>query len=224
MVGEVVAGRAHFSSLVGLDTERSEVVRYSKTVGFDRVVFVSGFPKERQLAGSVAFLTYPFTTFVWVATLTSLALLWLTLVIDYYVKVLPGQRKSSILSVGNFFVNVLLRPIFDQPCTPPKSMRKVVRLGIWNRILFALWLCVLIVLTSAYKSKIISALLQPYTIHPPKTFEELAESNFKIGAVLFNESVVGGSFRRMKSRMSKEINKRVKGYRYLTPDVSLLRY
>lgn len=221
MVGELVSGRAHFTSVVGLDYDRSEVIRYTTTVAFDRVNFITPHPRVRHIAGSISFLIFPFTAFVWGATLASFGILWLSLFLDYVIKVNRGQKELQWGPVIYFCAQLLLRPIFDQPSSALSSVMNVSKVKTRSRALYIVWLLVLIVLTSSYKSKMIAVLLKPNQRVPPSTFEELAQSKFTIGAILFNESIFGESFRKLENPISKAILKRIQGYKYMKPDVRL---
>ena len=82
VIAEVWKGNAHFSSPVAISWERTEIISYTQVHAFDHVVFITGLPKKSNLSGSLSFLIYPFTFHVWMGTILSLCLIFMTLILN----------------------------------------------------------------------------------------------------------------------------------------------
>jgi hypothetical protein len=209
VIAEVWKGNAHFSSPIAISLERTEIISYTKLYAFDHVIFLTGLPKAANLSGSLSFLLYPFSAYVWGGTILSFFLIYLTLLVKNQL-----ERRRGQIGYGKYFsfsiLNVILRPTLDQTGDTPNLIKKVLKDSL-SRYIFATWLLALIVLSSGYKSQVISALLTPFMVTPPKTFLELVRSDYDVSAVLYNESFYGESFRQLQNEIGRGVVQRAKG-------------
>ena len=129
-------------------------------------------------------------------------------------KILMYIQHSGIKTV-----TALLSPALDQGSSVGKETEEQ-----WVvRMLMSLWLAVLIVLGSAYKSKVIELVVLPVYEQPPGTFEELADSPYGIYTISFYDHLQG-DFETLGKQYSREIARRLQithengvGYTTLPP-------
>ena len=72
-----------------------------------------------------------------------------------------------------------------------------------------------------FKSDLTSMIVKPVYVQPPRTFTELVESDYKIGA-LFYTGTLEPNFLALNNSMSRALTARVYEYDFLEPDVSVV--
>ena len=90
-------------------------------------------------------------------------------------------------------------------------------------VLFSVWLMALIVLTRAYTSVMTSQVVQPEYMKPPKTFEEIANSDFALAAFAWRNNFEL-DFQALNTTYAEVIEKKVTEFGFLDKDVSLNKY
>ena len=181
-----------------------EVVWLTRPYIYDAMCFLTGPAKVHKME-SAAVLQEPLENQVWCALTVS----FFALVLSLHLLTAYKGDESTFLKV----VAAVIRPILDQS----------IIIGRWIgscrvQILIAMWLLAMIVLGSAYKSKLLSAIVVRRYDYPPRTFEELARSDYVIGAIFFQS--VEHDFLAFNTSVNWELAGRIGELDFMLPDVS----
>ncbi|CAG7817602.1 unnamed protein product, partial [Allacma fusca] len=220
---------AVFSSLLNYKGGQNNIVYITTANYFAKIGFVTALPKKIMI-NSLGSLTGPFNTTIWFFILLSCVGLMLTLqVISHWKNKLSAIRvrrwawdvvvkRDCIKNVRSSFMRLLtfvsiLQPLIDQAASG-RIIETTTRFDM-NRCLVGMWLLLLIALGGAYKSKMIEMVVLPRYTRPPNTFEELADSEYKIGALVYG--IVQPELQTLNNTMSSRIQHRAIEDDYFEP-------
>ncbi|CAG7817158.1 unnamed protein product, partial [Allacma fusca] len=201
----LIEGSSAIATLVLPSSSKLEHILFSTPYAHDSAIFVIGLPKKIKF-DSLVILKDPLDNQVWIAFCISASVMVFCLQL-----VIHGQGGKMSLSV----VRAIIYPIVDQVAETGclrnawKSNR--------TRFLCGLWILSLIVLSCAYKCNLISAIVIPRYSKIPSTFQELSESSYQLGAVLYT-GIMENDLKITNNKMSQEILRRVVEYDYISPE------
>ncbi|CAG7833198.1 unnamed protein product [Allacma fusca] len=201
-------GSAAISTLVVPNLPAEKIMYFSIPFIHDSAIFLTG-PPENVKFTSILILKEPFEEFVWIMTVGSI-----TLIASCLVTIIYTQTKHlSFLAI-----TAVVHPVLDQGVNVSKHFN-----GLWNlsmmKFVYGIWLLSVIVLGCCYKSTLISAIVSPRYVLPPRTFSELFRSQYDVGAVLF-QGVIEYDIKAMNNSGIADFLGRVKEYDYTNGDVS----
>ncbi|CAG7831796.1 unnamed protein product [Allacma fusca] len=124
---------------------------------------------------------------------------------------LPLRDGTAVVSLPLILVD---DPFLDQS-VPTKMFLRSERY-VCGRVILAVWLLLLIVLGTGYKTKLLEMVVLPYYIHPPTTFSELARSSYKIGILSYPK--LRSDLNQSNSTITKSIQRRHQEYAITAPD------
>ena len=211
----------------------------SSPIYFDNVAFITAHPKRLRFA-SLARLAAPLRLNIWVGMGLSFVFLFIALemVIQAYRK-LEFKRRARCVRKASFVLTAIEKSLIweavpdhhwhwtafalvssalDQVSILSGAFARNVD-GNASRLLFSLWYLILIVIGCAYKSILTSTIVKPVYVHPPATFAELVESDYKIGAIFYTGNL-DANFAALNNSVSRAIQERVHEDNFLEPDVS----
>jgi len=154
----------------GVTTERWLATDYSSAFTLNKLIFLTGLPKPSGY-NSFSFLTKPLGLWVWVNICVSSLVLTLTLKAFL-------ARHSNKLQVKEILYS-LLQPLLDQSISSTKFWR-IQSCSNTSRFLILSWIFSCMLMSTLYRSFITGYLIQPSLTFPPKTFQELALSQYKL--------------------------------------------
>jgi len=174
-VGDVITHRADFGLLTAGTYKRYQYASFSAAVSYE---FVSFLYKDPEKFFTWKTIYWPFKGALWAAIFASFVLI---LIISTGIHALFLRKKYSktkdliwnlrIGRTGASFVNCLL----DQGTAYPKN---------WSesfKVLLTFWLFFAIIISSTYRSKLVSLMAFPIYEKVPGDFEELAASTIPYG-------------------------------------------
>lgn len=158
-VGDVLSGRAEIGQTTGQIYNRNSVVGFSFPISYEWLTFSTGEPQPTYSWKSVY---WPFTPSLWLAVIGSVSVAFLVLT-------LLLSEKSGF--AGKQAGNILIRSFLEQDA-------KIHETSSTNstRAFITFWLIFGLLITTSYRSKLVSFLAFPTVELPPDTFEELATS------------------------------------------------
>ena len=167
-------------------------VYFPNAVMYSSVRFLTPLPARTTV--SIAFLTDPLDRFIWAAlfvgTVLNAAMIHvLTIIFPSHLERLQLARRSLWRHFVKVFRNTgkLTRVLIDQPIPDSFVNNEWAKPGVqW---VFLGWLLVVMVIVPLYKSIMISELVEPVYVQPPRTFEQLVNSNFKLNVVLYKSVI-----------------------------------
>lgn len=154
-VGDLLYGRADIAQITGQTYSRFQVVDFSKPMGYEWLTFVTG---EGQPTYSWRSIYWPLSPICWLIILLNLITAFIIIII--FVK---KTRKYSNV------IGYLVRSILGQDRDISEKNSSV-------RVFTAFWLIFVLVISTAYRSKLVSLLAYPTLEVPPKTFPQLADN------------------------------------------------
>jgi len=175
-VSDVLYNRSDFGLLTAPTYKRYQYVSFSAAVSYE---FVSFYYSEPEKIYSWKAIYWPFRLTLWVAIFVSfLLILLVSTVINFlFVKKKQGKTKMQVFRAirmaksGAAFVN----PLLEQGTIYPTS---------WSesfKVLLTFWLFFALIISTIYRSKMVTVMTFPMYEKIPANFEELATSNFKYG-------------------------------------------
>ena len=200
----LVDGTATLSFIIRASVEKSKVVFTTVPISFDNVVFITRKARKGGNARSWAKLLAPLTPQVWLCCLTSVLALLVAMKCALSLSCIirgDGEGGNTAELLG-----VLLKPIFGQPPIVCEKI-SVGRDSVF-RVLLVTWLLSLVILVFGYTSTMISHIMLPSFENLPTTFDELANSDFKLFGMYWHGNVEK-YFKSLHSRMGKRIISRV---------------
>jgi len=167
------------------------LVQISKMVSYGGVSFVTSLPRPDQLTVIEA-LTRPFSWTTWIILLvmvTEMIVLIITseIMLSCNLGVDPVNILRNSRSDLSKVALLIIKPIFEQPCSHKDIHLALQKLNFWRVI--ALWSLLSLIICGMYKSKLVAAFVKPKYISPPRNFEELSNSSFKIYGILFTNTL-----------------------------------
>ena len=234
----LIEGTAVMTQLMEQTVENRKVVFSSSIMFFDNVAFITDRPKRLRYT-SLARLAKPLRLSVWIGIAISFSCLFIALeVIINLRRFLEFQRQArknfrkaaplltpfekSLVSARipphhcHWTTFALVTSALDQCAIGGQFAHNVQ--GSSSRLLIALWYMMWIVVGCAFKSDLTSMIVKPVYVQPPRTFTELIEGDYKIGA-LFYSGNLEDNFLALNNSMSRAITARVYEYDFLEPDV-----
>lgn len=179
-VADVFYGNSELGQVGGQTKGRYEAVDFTFPISYEWLTFTTGEPTPFY---SWHGIYRPLSLDSWAMTCLAcgITLLAFFLISNCHSNLENGKeparrlntstRKYMNTSVG-FIVKALIEQSSENVFTP--------RVSTWFRILCLFWLIFCLIVTTAYKSKLVSFIAFPNVISPPSTLEELANSNYKI--------------------------------------------
>ncbi|CAL8071995.1 unnamed protein product [Orchesella dallaii] len=170
---------------ISITPERYHAYEFSDVILWAYINFVT---RPLQPAGkTLTFLSQPFKTYVWISLFASWTLLSATIYV-IILKIKTNATRHHRSKKVNIFAGVasaLAFPLMDQSnnyfeLEKKKNKNDGKCLQAFNSLLVCLWLLSVLVLSSLYKSKIVSFLVYPTFLPMPETFQELIESDYEI--------------------------------------------
>jgi hypothetical protein len=169
-VGDVLAGRADFAPAIAQVYPRNLVVDFTSFLTCESLSFTTG----KQSSDS--FLSWkgiyrPFTTEAWIFIAFSSLLMGLAFkVLNKLSTTLGINRQFSVL-----IFNLIFKSLLDQHNS---ILNKPI--PTYFRILCSFWLFFVIIVSTAYKSKLFVFLMFLNVDCPPNSFQSLSESGYRI--------------------------------------------
>ena len=218
---------------------RLKEFHFAKPYTFESVIFITAQPKKvRQSNNSLGRLLSPLDLQVWMASCASILMLSAALEVVIHSKVFakafnlyfvncdyistetamtPTQSESSspAKTCKHLTLFEILKLLLGQGATIPENLTKNVA---QIRFLFSIWLLVTIVLGSGYQSFMTSHIVAPKFTKPPETFAELAESNFKVYAILW-KYLFKEHFEKLGTSYGQKLAATAEDVSYASPDV-----
>ena len=102
--------------------------------------------------------------------------------------------------------------LIDQSVLGIPRIAKAVQSSL-SRVTIGFWFLLLIIVSCAYKSKLMSSIVVPKFHYPPRTFLELENSDYKIGA-LFWVRAVEDQFIALDNHVGRSITSRSRSKEY----------
>ncbi|CAG7832423.1 unnamed protein product, partial [Allacma fusca] len=179
-------------------------VIFSKVVTSSPYVFLAPLPKTQEV--NLEFLWKPLDTLTWLAIFLCIVVFVVNAIVIYaLVSCTPSlskqfqPRKWSTMKHIQFVTSNMgsfLRVLNDQSF--PENMLKQDGTSSGVRIVVLFWLVAMIVITTLYKSVVISKLVEPIYIKPPLTFDELLQSDFQVNIILYKALHFENRFPKLK--------------------------
>ncbi|CAL8093028.1 unnamed protein product [Orchesella dallaii] len=166
--GDIFYGKADCSFIVGEIYSRHKFLGWSSSISYEWIIFMTHTPR---LSYSPKAVFWPFTPLMWLLFFVSLFVVTLSLKVVSAVGMDPvteGVEWGHTKMFGYIFSTFMEQ---DSKC-PLKSSS--------IRVLCVFWLLFAMVTATAYRGKLVSLIGFPVDTWVPTTFEELANSNFKV--------------------------------------------
>lgn len=195
ITGDLINGKADLGYAIGQVYSRNLVIDYAFPVTYTRLLFVTGQSKPSY---SWRAIYWPLDAQAWGFVLGSMAFTWLVLaaMAKVVTKIFGNKAIASSWIALKIALNYLLTTLLEQS---KGEMHK----GHSVRMISAFWLIFGILVTTCYKSKLVSLISFPLLEQPPKTFKELGRAGpdeYKIYLHYFG----GAAFEIFKSSTSPE--------------------
>ena len=226
----LIEGTAAITQMIEQTVENRKAVFSSSITLFDSVAFITNQPKVLRVT-SLARLAKPLRMKVWIGI--GVSFLCVFFVLEMVIRVrrtvgCTGESRKYFGKAAQFLspaprhqfhwtAFALATAALDQAAVGGEFANS----ARWHssRLLIGLWYLMWIVVGCAYKSDLTAMIVKPVFIQPPRTFEELIESDYKVGA-LFYSGNLEEQFLALNNSISRAIQTRVYEYDFLEPDVS----
>jgi hypothetical protein len=186
-VQPLIDGTAHTSSFNEPSSFAPGVVFFSKSVLHDQTSFLTA-PPKLQMVSFLQAIFLPFSFETWLALLINIVAIFALLLaaewtfsssemVDPFHK-LRNTRGNMLELFLTASKSVLEQPSLEEDIHP--VLRK---LYFWRPLLS--WSLLSTVLCGLYKSELIGAFVSPTFVSPPRNFDELSRSEYKIKSILF---------------------------------------
>lgn len=186
-VGPLAHKRAHISTIRVPYFDDEHYIYYTVPCYFDYFTFMTAIPRDSGSNGLHASLDYILFILAALSSTTS-AICFVILLENLFLNNRKNDNRifwSYVIEILKTTMNVLqriIKPILDQPLMNPGKDLNVIRP---HYVIFALWLAMVLALSSLYKCNFISDIVNPNLEYIPNTFEGLIESDFTIKAIFF---------------------------------------
>ncbi|CAL8142348.1 unnamed protein product [Orchesella dallaii] len=185
VVGDVVNGRAHFGALTAAVYERFRMLAFTHCIEYQSFVFIYGKHEHVLLWKS---LIVPFQMSLWIC-------LALSFVVGNVFLILMITSLNKNESVNHKPENQLLTSMW----TPGKIVEYTYGAFVGNpsqdpvvtpvRIFLIFWVFFALLISTAYQSKLASALAVPPLDEPPLTYQGLINSTYKWGMLKVGDAI-----------------------------------
>ena len=207
-VGPLVDGSAMLSTMIKPNLLVETVAYFTMPYLYDGAAFVTG-PPMMKTNTDISVLKAPLNVNVWIVFILSLISVFACLELVAHLHQENYAHRKILIAV--------LTPIVDQNAFTSKFGRTT-NDGIVN-IMIGLWLLCLIVVSCAYRSELLSAIVIPKYIMPPQTFAQLVESDYEIGGIFYS-NFMENELRAANNTVSRKIMENIYEYDYIDPPVS----
>lgn len=181
-MGDVIAGRADLGMVVSRSYGRFPHVGWGSAIRYTSIIFTTRKP-EKFLTWKAIYKSFTYDMWVGILTCIFIATLVMWNSDRFYDKncrqfVQKFNNKFSYPSVsigtiGNVFFN-LFKSAVSQSMKNPKSNS--------SKCVFISWLVFVLIICTAYTSKLTSLLAFPEMENIPRTFRDMSTSHFRLGA------------------------------------------
>lgn len=183
-VADVLYGNADFGQIGGLIKLRYETVDFTFPLTYEWLTFTTGQPtfffSWKAIYRPLSFGSWTLVVVSFIVIIISfIGLNWLSNFGEC--RGIVNTTTDSIIPMVGIFLQFSLKAMIEQG-NNFLSLRdtKTVLISPWFRSLCSFWLLFSVIVTTAYKSKLVSFLAFPIIIEPPNTFEELVDSDYSI--------------------------------------------
>ena len=189
-VGKVMTDEVVFTAPFFPHQSHYPYIYFPNAVMYSSVRFLSPLPAKTMV--NISFLTDPLDRFIWSALfmgaiVNAVMIYFLTIIIPSYMGNLQLTQRSR--SLCRHFLQVFTNTtrltwvLIDQPIPDSFINTEWAKPGVYW--VYLGWLLLVIVIAPLYKSIMISELVEPVYTQPPRTFEQLVHSDFKLNVVLY---------------------------------------
>ncbi|CAL8094437.1 unnamed protein product [Orchesella dallaii] len=161
-VGDVISGRADIGQTTGQIYYRNKEVGFSFPISYEWLIFTTGNPLPHYSWKSIY---WPFESVMWLLIFGSMVISYFAL--KCFLKYTHQQTKHTNKKV----VFYLVKSFLEQDAGNPETVARNT-----TRLFISFWLIFALLITTAYRSKLVSFLAFPMVEYPPTTFESLAYS------------------------------------------------
>ena len=224
----LIEGTAVLTQLMEQTVENRKVVFSSSITFFDNVAFITDRPKRLRFT-ALSSLAKPLRLNVWIGIAISFSCMLVALEVIIKLRnslkcrrearrsfrkatpfLTPSEKSEVSARIPSHHCHwtafALVTSALDQCAVGGQFAHNVQ--GSSSRLLIALWYIMWIVVGCAFKSDLTSMIVKPAYIQPPKTFTELVEGDYKIGALFYSGSLEE-NFLALNNSMSRAITARV---------------
>ncbi|CAG7828489.1 unnamed protein product [Allacma fusca] len=201
-IGKIIDDTVHMTLPFTPFAYQFHHVLFSKVVTCSPYVFFAPLPKTQEV--TLEFLWKPLDALTWLAIFLCIVV---NAVVIYVLssctpspsKQIQGRKWSTMKRIQSITLNMgsFLRVLNDQSF--PENMLKQDGTSSGVRIVVLFWLVAMIVITTLYKSVVISELVEPIYIKPPRTFDELLQSDFQVNIILYKALHFENRFPKLKN-------------------------
>ena len=192
-VRDIIDGSCDIGVPVALNYARYELIG-GNTLFYAWINFIMGKPKYVYTWQSVQ---SPFNLPVWIFTLVALMLTFIAFSFLPEKEIpIKRPRKAFRRHFKLFILSSLFEQDFEYPSASP------------SRVLCGLWLLSTFLLTTAYRSKLVTQMTFPTMQSLPKTFAELAKSDFQWG---LEAAAIGGAAHQHFKPSINPVNEQIYG-------------
>lgn len=167
--GDIFYGKADCAFIVGEIYSRHKFLGWSSSISYEWVIFVTHKPR---ISYSPMAIFWPFMPLVWGLFLVSLFVMSLSLTVIAHFAINVNRKVTSYSGYFKMF-GYMLATFMEQDKREPMKESSV-------RILCGFWLLFAMVIATAYRGRLVSLIAFPVNTWVPTTFNELANSNFKV--------------------------------------------
>lgn len=198
IVGDLLSRNADLGQAAGQTLSRNEVIEYSFPITYEWLTFTTGVPKPFYSWKAVY---RPLSIQVWI--LLFLSGIFMAAGFLIFLKHQPPNSKQLEKKLVAEFMFRSLVEQGDNILFSPS-------ISVTLKLLSLFWLLFVLVLLTAYKSKLVSFLAFPNVDVPPDTFDALSKSSFKIvlqytgAAVMLFKTSSNPTYVKIFNRMTTE--------------------
>ena len=218
----LIDGSGTISAFIRLPPGKAKVLLYTRAVAYDSIGFITRKPQQVGGYQKLPKLLSPFGFDVWLALIASILGLFVTIEIlictrnrypvchsrqNRVIQVRSRRGEAPPKHLSSMTLSSLLSPVVSQPGIT-HNFQVIIGHGSQLRFLLAVWLAALIVLMCSYTTTMTSNIVLPLYNKPPSTFEELADSGYKIFAELWTDNLEI-EFASLNKSFSKRISAKV---------------
>jgi hypothetical protein len=183
----LIDGTAHISSFNVPSDFAPGVVFFSKTMMYDQTSFLTA-PPKLQMVSFLQAIFLPFSLETWLVLLIIIIEIFALLLVaewtfSYSEKVDPSCKlRNTRGNMLQLFIGVS-KSVLEQPSLEEDIHPVLRKLHFWRPLIC--WSLLSTVLCAFYKSELIGAFVSPNFVRPPRNFDELSRSEYKIKSILF---------------------------------------
>ncbi|CAG7709966.1 unnamed protein product [Allacma fusca] len=165
VMGDIMSKNADIGISVATTLQRYEYVEFSSAIEHTRLTFVTGKPMRIYSWNT---LLWPFHSSTWACLFVCVIVVML--ILDWIQR---HEKYSHQINKRFYHFDILLQMLLEKSVRIPSSHA--------SKMVICGWLLFSLNAATVYKSKYFALLAKPKTETIPKTFQELANSDFSIG-------------------------------------------